>query len=115
MDNFLGSLAVTLIGLVGVFVILIILTAMAKLLVFAGKSGSRKQESSALTSAAPAAQQQIQAQGISPEVVAVISAAIAAYSRQTGQSGLVVRSIRRTQHAPAWNQAGRNEQILNRF
>ena len=51
--------------------------------------------------------------GIAPEVVAAITAAIACVWE--GQSGFVVRHIRRVNHAPAWNRAGRDEQVYSRF
>ena len=51
--------------------------------------------------------------GVTPEVAAAITAAIA--SVWEGQNGFVVRHIRRIHNAPAWNRAGREEQIYNRF
>lgn len=53
--------------------------------------------------------------GISAELVAVISAAIAA-SMNTSIHNIVVRNVVRTgNHSPAWNTAGRQEQMNTRF
>jgi len=46
--------------------------------------------------------------------VAVIAAAVAAVM-DTAPGGFVVRSIRRVQGVPAWNRAGREEQIYGRL
>jgi hypothetical protein len=51
-------------------------------------------------------------QGISPEEVAAITAALSAMWE--GQGGFVVRQVRRIHNAPAWNRAGRDEQIYSR-
>jgi len=53
--------------------------------------------------------------GLSSEVVAVITAAVMAYMQGNG-TGLRVRSIKRIgQTAPVWNAAGRNEYIMTRL
>ncbi|MBQ7885628.1 MAG: hypothetical protein IJ313_01900 [Clostridia bacterium] len=55
------------------------------------------------------------------QVVAVITAAIAAIMEEeqkdvpAAKKGFVVRSIRRVSNAPAWNRAGREEQIYSRM
>ena len=50
------------------------------------------------------------------ELVAVIAAAVAAAMEAAGEeSGFVVRSIRRVHNAPAWNRAGREEQVYSRM
>ena len=58
------------------------------------------------------------------EVVAVITAAIATVlekeaeakgEKKSAQPQFVVRSIRRISNAPAWNRAGREEQVYSRF
>ena len=49
------------------------------------------------------------------ELVAVITAAIAA-SLGTASNGIVIRSLRRSNsNAPAWGKEGRTEQVYNRF
>ncbi|NLM10331.1 MAG: oxaloacetate decarboxylase, gamma chain [Clostridiaceae bacterium] len=53
--------------------------------------------------------------GLSPELIAVITAAIAASMGGSG-TGLKVRSIKRIGHTtPIWNVAGRSEYILTRL
>ena len=52
------------------------------------------------------------------ELIAVIAAAVAAAMEQSGEentTGFVVRSIRRINNAPAWNRAGREEQVYSRM
>ena len=55
------------------------------------------------------------------QVVAVITAAIAAIMEEeqkdvpAAKKGFVVRSIRRVSNAPAWNRAGREEQVYSRM
>ena len=50
---------------------------------------------------------------VPPETVAAIVAAIAAI--WDGETGFTVRRVRRISNAPAWNRAGRDEQIYSRF
>jgi hypothetical protein len=45
-------------------------------------------------------------------VVAAISAALAV---MLGEGKFVVRHIKRVNNAPAWNRAGREEQVYSRF
>lgn len=53
--------------------------------------------------------------GLSPELVAVITAAITAHMDNSG-AGIKVKSIKRIRHTtPIWNVAGRNEYILTRL
>ena len=53
--------------------------------------------------------------GLSPELIAVITAAIAACMDSSG-AGLQVKSIKRIGHnTPIWNVAGRNEHILSKI
>lgn len=53
------------------------------------------------------------------ELVAVLTAAVYAALGEQAQAaypgGLVVRSYRRVNYAPAWERAGKNEQIYNKF
>ena len=49
-------------------------------------------------------------------ITAAISAALAMETGvQPGPGAFTVRSIRRVNNAPAWNRAGREEQIYSRF
>lgn len=97
-------------ALSGVIIILLI-----ALLVSVGKiSGERKTAQNTENRAAMPMSAGFSGQGgISPEVVAAITAAIA--SVWEGQNGFVVRHIKRVNNAPAWNRAGREEQVYSRF
>lgn len=55
------------------------------------------------------------ADDINPELLAVITAAVAAYMRNSN-TAYMVKSIKRVGHTtPIWNVAGRNEYIFSRF
>lgn len=73
-----------------------------------------KQEPSNVTTAsrAPYAAQPSGAE-ISPEVLAAITAAIAAVWQE--DTGFVVRHVKRVSNAPAWNRAGREDQTYSRI
>lgn len=49
------------------------------------------------------------------ELIAVLTAALAAYLDEERPSGLVVRSYKRVPGGNAWGRAGRNAQIYNKF
>lgn len=49
---------------------------------------------------------------VSPEVLAAITAAIAAVWQE--DTGFVVRHVKRVNNAPAWNRAGRDDQTYSR-
>ena len=51
--------------------------------------------------------------GVSPEVIAAITAAIAAVWESP--NGFVVRHVKRVSNAPAWKRAGRDEQTYSRY
>jgi len=54
-------------------------------------------------------------EGINPEIIAVITAAIVASMGSSG-AGFKVKSIKRIGHTtPVWNVAGRNEYILSKL
>ena len=66
---------------------------------------------------APAAEEPVE-ETDDDELIAVIAAAVAAAMEQAGEentTGFVVRSIRRINNAPAWNRAGREEQVYSRM
>ena len=97
-----------LIGLAVVFIALILLIACIKVmsLVMQEKKPAPKKAEAPAAAPAPVAAPVIE-EGISPEIVAIISAAIAAYDGRSDKS-LVVRSIRRKN---GWNRAAREESI----
>ena len=63
--------------------------------------------------AAPPVQTAVAADGVSPEVIAAITAAIAAVWESP--NGFVVRHVKRVSNAPAWKRAGRDEQTYSRY
>ena len=89
------------------FVLLIALMVSVKKI----SAENKAQQSARKVQAAPAAV--MPSSDISPEVVAAITAAVSAVWE--GQNGFVVRHVKRINNAPAWNRAGREEQIYSRF
>ena len=127
MDKFIESLGVAALGMMTVFAGLIILIAFITILskVTATAEGKKKNESKsgevkatnggevpddvmAAISAALAAYDETP----SPDVVAAIAAAL---NIVMGEGKFVVKHIKRINNAPAWNRAGREEQMYSRF
>ena len=74
------------------------------------------------TAAGPVASQSAQEASNADELIAVITAAVAAMlAQENGEEpqeeikGFVVRSVRRVTNAPAWNRAGREEHVYSRL
>ena len=115
------GLSVTLVGIGTVFVGLIILIALIKLMekVMNAATGKQKAVAPAPAAAPAPAEEEEQAEETDDdELIAVIAAAVAAAMEQAGEentTGFVVRSIRRINNAPAWNRAGREEQVYSRM
>ncbi|NLX76893.1 MAG: OadG family protein [Clostridiaceae bacterium] len=118
---------VVLVGMVVVFAVLILLSVCIKIYsaivsrISSRKNGSGnndnpvKKNVSETTVVNPSPVLSQPQQGLNPEVIAVIAAAIAASMGGSG-SDIKVRSIRRIGHTtPIWNVAGRNEYILTRL
>jgi len=111
------GLSVTLVGIGTVFVGLIILIALIKLMEKAMSAATGKQKAAA-PAPAPAEEEEQAEETDDDELIAVIAAAVAAAMEQAGEentTGFVVRSIRRINNAPAWNRAGREEQVYSRM
>ena len=113
------SLGVAALGMITVFAGLVILIVFITLLTKFTAAGSKKKTDSqssevkpAAEPAAPAATAPVDDGTPSPEVVAAISAALAVIM---GEGKFVVRHIKRVNNAPAWNRAGREEQVYSRF
>lgn len=115
------GLSVTLVGIGTVFVGLIILIALIKLMEKVMNAATGKQKVAAPAPAAapvPAEEEEQAEETDDDELIAVIAAAVAAAMEQAGEentTGFVVRSIRRINNAPAWNRAGREEQVYSRM
>ena len=139
-DILVYGLSVAFVGMATVFLGLVILIGMVKglekcvsgeaLAFFMEKVGAKVKarfRSSEVSASAPAAA--AAAAGTTAnndELVAVITAAVAAMleaeaaangtvAAEEAPKGFVVRSIRRISNAPAWNRAGREEQVYSRM
>ena len=126
MDKIFFALGVAVLGMLTVFVGLIILIAFITLLTKFTAGGKKKTESQR-GEVKPAAKQD----EVPGDVMAAISAALAAYDETPapevvaaiaaalnivmGEGKFVVKHVKRIHNAPAWNRAGREEQIYSRF
>lgn len=81
--------------------------------VLRAQRAKRVQDDVQAVAAVPGAYQSAAFDGVSPEVVAAITAAVATvWDKDTG---FVVRHVRRVDNAPAWNRAGRDDQTYSRL
>lgn len=123
MDKFIESLGVAALGMITVFAGLVILIVFISILSKVTASGAKKKitktqsvdvskdvpdDVMAAITAALAAYDDTPA----PEVVAAIAAAL---NMVMGEGKFVVKHVKRIHNAPAWNRAGREEQIYSRF
>lgn len=111
------SLGVAALGLITVFAGLIILIVFIKLLsAFTTRLDSKKKNNGSVDKkeepVVPAAPAPVVEEGIPADVIAAITAALAVVM---GEGQFVVRHVKRIHNAPAWNRAGREEQIYSRF
>lgn len=112
--NFSFGLSVAVVGLLVVFSGLIILILCLKVLELLFKDRPKRlPEAKAEAQPAALPQQPPLSDGIAPEVIAAITAAVSAVWQQ--ESGFIVRRVRRIHTAPAWNRAGRDDQIYSRL
>lgn len=116
------TLMVALIGMVVVFIVLVLIILCISLFsLFKNVGGTGKKKVAAVKDTSSEPQETLPVKEINTavaddtEIIAVISAAIAAYMQGSG-TGLRVKSIRRIGHTtPVWNVTGRNEQILSKI
>ncbi|HNW86767.1 MAG TPA: OadG family protein [Candidatus Limiplasma sp.] len=123
MDKLLFGLTVALIGMLVVFAGLILLIGCINLITyFSGKPkrGEKAETTEAPTALEPAVEEAPavfadtdEISSIPTETLIAITTALMAMM-QTSQ-GLVVRHVRRINNAPAWNRAGREDQIYSRM
>ena len=115
MENLSFSLTVALIGMLVVFAGLVILIVCIKAITALSSGGTKKAAKVAEPTAVAASPvpAPVATDGIPAEIVAAITAAIAAV--WDGKGGFVVRHVRRVSNASAWNRAGREDQIYSRF
>lgn len=117
MEKFLFCLTVFVLGMATVFVGLVILIGAIKLVsAIIRRSQGNKEKKTPEPTKAPVALapvsvpvKEVVSVYDDPEIIAVISAAIAAFD-PTGKR-LVVRSVRRLGSRSAWADAGRREQL----
>ena len=115
------GLSVAAVGILTVFVALIILIGLIKVMEIVVGSVTKKKAAPAPAPAAPAPAPVVEETAEEEdegELIAVIAAAVAAAMEAAGAeepTGFVVRSIRRVNNAPAWNRAGREEQVYSRM
>lgn len=111
------GLGVAVLGMLTVFAGLVILIAFISLLSkFTGKDNKKKNNNPSgevkKVEEAPAAPAAAPVEGIPADVIAAITAAL---SVVMGEGKFVVRHVKRISNAPAWNRAGREEQVYSRF
>lgn len=114
MEQLSFGLSVAVIGILVVFAGLVLLILFLKLfeLVF----HERKKKLPAAKAEAPTAvlpAQPAHDEGIAPDVIAAITAAVSAVWQE--DSAFIVRRVRRIHSAPAWNRAGRDDQVYSRL
>ena len=122
LDKLGFAFLVMLIGLLIVFFGLVILICLIKLMsIIVGALTGKKKEQAAPAPAPvivpePVAEAAAEETGLeSDELIAVITAALAAFNKD-GNKTLVVRSVRRAAaKTPAWAKAGRADQLASRF
>lgn len=119
LNNLGFGLIVTLIGMLTVFFGLVLLIGLIKLMEKAtanlGKGGKKgKKQAAEAPAPAPVAAPVVEEVPVADdsELIAVISAAVA---MMEDGSAFTVRRVRRVQNAPAWQKAGREEQVYSRF
>ncbi len=117
--SFVSSLSVAGVGIGVVFVGLAIIIGFIYLISTVSRGGGKKPKAAKTPAAAPApapvatAPAPVQDSGIPADVIAAITAAVAAVWE--GDTHFVVRRVRRVGQLPAWKRAGLEEQIYSRM
>lgn len=122
LDKLGFAFLIMLIGLMIVFFGLIILICLIKLMsiIVGALTGKKKEQASPAPAPVvvpePVAEAAAEETGLeNDELIAVITAALAAFNKD-GNKTLVVRSVRRAAaKTPAWAKAGRADQLASRF
>lgn len=121
MDKLIFGLSVTVVGMLIVFAGLVILIGCIKILKSLSFEGKKKAPQAAKVeikdepakAEAPLAAAVAVQPSEQEQIIAVLTAAIAAVWE--GEGGFQVRRVRRIQGSPAWQRAGREEQIYSRM
>ncbi len=115
MDRLIDSLLVLVVGILVVFFGLVLLIGLVKLITMLTQD--RKPEAPKVEAPAPApaavAAPVPSAPAQDDTLIAVITAAVACAMEEG--TAFTVRRVRRISNAPAWQKAGREEQIYSRF
>ena len=119
MSSLQIGLSTAAVGITVVFIGLIILIGMIYVMtLFTRRTGKKKAEIASPAPAAAPVPVSVPEETAEDEddgnVIAAITAAIACVW-QDENTGFVVRRVRRIQNSPAWQRAGREEQVQNRF
>lgn len=119
MSSLQIGLSTAAVGMTVVFIGLIILIGMIYVMtLFTRRTGKKKAEIASPAPAAAPAPVSVPEETAEDEddgnVIEAITAAIACVW-QDESTGFVVRRVRRVQNSPAWQRAGREEQVQNRF
>ena len=119
MSSLQIGLSTAAVGITVVFIGLIILIGMIYVMtLFTRRTGKKKAGIASPAPAAAPAPVSVPEETAEDEddgnVIAAITAAIACVW-QDESAGFVVRRVRRVQNSPAWQCAGREEQVQNRF
>lgn len=125
LNRLTDALGVTVLGIATVFAGLVILIVFISILARVTSKTSKKKTDSGAKSVKSASAD------VPDDVMAAITAAIAAYDSAPspdvvaaiaaalnmvmGEGRYVVKHIKRINNAPAWNRAGREEQVYSRF
>lgn len=118
MSGLTFGLSVAAVGILVVFSGLVLLILFLKLLEFAFRDRAKKvpeakPEPKAEVPSIALSEPSAPSGEIAPEVIAAITAAISAVWQEN--TGFIVRRVRRIHTAPAWNRAGRDDQIYSRL
>ena len=117
MEKITFGLGVAGLGMIVVFVGLLILIGFITVLGLVSRPKKPKaapvKQAAPDVVAAPPVQTAPVAEGVPAEVIAAITAAIAAVWESP--NGFVVRHVKRISNAPAWKRAGRDEQTYSRY
>ncbi len=115
MDRLLNSLLVMLVGMLVVFFGLIVLIGLIKIITLV--TTEHKKAAKPEAAPAPVAVAPVEAAPVAEQnddaLIAVITAAVACAMEEG--TAFTVRRVRRISNAPAWQKAGREEQIYSRF
>ena len=127
MDKVFFSLGVAALGMITVFAGLVILIAFITILTKFTAKGETKKKNNPKSGEVKAAD----SSEVPGEVLAAITAALAMHDQSApaevvaaiagalnvvmGETKFVVKHVKRIHNAPAWNRAGREEQIYSRF